>query len=318
MNTTLECTTKLAQTAIALIQAGTRQEVVNIVHQNLGQCLNAQYTQLILWENNTSVTCSAGKQNLQEHPTKSNRIELRLFRQGLIDGLLEIDLQANQQINTTFQNILNMLADAVADALSKLEQDRIQRHQWRARYSELETIALEDSLTGLGNRRAFEHELTRQAALAQRDGHDVAIAMIDLDGLKTINDTQGHACGDQLLRVFCGAFKSRIRQGDTLYRIGGDEFAMIMPGVQQGSSHVLRRPMQHALETAHARGFNHASASIGFAWLSETSCFESALRLADDRMYLEKHAHHQAARHVTAHPVSGRDENPQRQLQDAR
>lgn len=95
--------------------------------------------------------------------------------------------------------------------------------------SSLQEAAFVDPLTGLLNRRAMERDLGRELALAARHGHKVSMVIGDLDGLKTINDTFGHAAGDEALCSLAAAVQSALRAGDAGYRIGGDEFVMLLP-----------------------------------------------------------------------------------------
>lgn len=95
--------------------------------------------------------------------------------------------------------------------------------------STLQEAAFVDPLTGLLNRRALERDLGRELALAARHGHEVSMVIGDLDGLKTINDTLGHAAGDEALCSLATAVQSGLRAGDAGYRIGGDEFVILLP-----------------------------------------------------------------------------------------
>ena len=93
----------------------------------------------------------------------------------------------------------------------------------------LRHAALIDPLTGCANRRGLEEDLERAMAGANRTGLDVALTVIDLDGLKQINDTNGHAAGDASSRDLADCLRSVVRETDTVYRVGGDEFVVLMP-----------------------------------------------------------------------------------------
>ncbi len=95
--------------------------------------------------------------------------------------------------------------------------------------SRLERVSRTDTLTGVGNRRALDEALHAALAGASRQGHPVSVVAIDLDGLKAINDTEGHAAGDAALLALVEAVKNEVRDQDLLYRTGGDEFLLVVP-----------------------------------------------------------------------------------------
>ena len=103
------------------------------------------------------------------------------------------------------------------------ERKRIEQH--------LHRLADHDSLTGLWNRRRFEEELLRQIGRCTRYAERATLLYIDLDDFKQVNDRLGHKVGDNLLRVISGRLAERVRRSDSCARIGGDEFAVILPGV---------------------------------------------------------------------------------------
>lgn len=146
-----------------------------------------------------------------------------------------------------------------------------------------------DLLTGLGNRLAF-HEALERAVARDKTG-ETAVAMLDLDGLKRVNDELGHAAGDRLLALFGHGVARRLRQGDEAYRLGGDEFAVLLPRLGAGPQESVRRRLIEVAEEVRAQGFPDAGWSIGFALFSETGFDgEATVRLADERMYTDKRA----------------------------
>jgi diguanylate cyclase (GGDEF)-like protein/PAS domain S-box-containing protein len=92
-------------------------------------------------------------------------------------------------------------------------------------------LATHDPLTGLANRVLLHEELEHELALARRTGLDVAVMLVDLDGFKSVNDTRGHALGDDVLRDFALRLRSCVREADTVARLGGDEFVVVMGGI---------------------------------------------------------------------------------------
>ncbi|HEY2585599.1 MAG TPA: diguanylate cyclase [Tepidisphaeraceae bacterium] len=111
-------------------------------------------------------------------------------------------------------------------AAAKLAAVAVERAQARGHLAHLAT---HDVLTGLPHRAVFEDRLQQAIALARRKGHLVAVLAVDLDHFKAVNDTLGHAAGDELLRQAAGRLRAVLRESDTVARLGGDEFAILLP-----------------------------------------------------------------------------------------
>lgn len=155
-----------------------------------------------------------------------------------------------------------------------------------------EALARTDPLTGVLNRRAleehFEHDL--EAHLAS-GGPPFLFVLLDLDNFKQFNDRDGHAAGDLALRQFGRHLQSRVRQGDALGRIGGDEFVLLLKNAEDLASDRL----QSLVAASIAPG--RLDASFGFALVPrEAGSFAEAYRLADRRMYALKRERHRAAK----------------------
>jgi diguanylate cyclase (GGDEF)-like protein len=104
----------------------------------------------------------------------------------------------------------------------------------------LSHAALNDALTGLRNLRAFEEDLPKGAAVAQRFNHPISLVLVDVDRFKEANDRSGHAAGDQVLKQIAARLKG-LREADGAYRLGGDEFAVMLPGTSGAGAEVLAR-----------------------------------------------------------------------------
>ncbi|MBZ9750171.1 diguanylate cyclase [Deinococcus sp. HMF7604] len=149
-------------------------------------------------------------------------------------------------------------------------------------------LAHEDTLTGLANRRAFETDLVRETARAQRHGLTLAVVMIDLDGLKAVNDRQGHAHGDALLSAFGRALPGAFRPEDRAYRLGGDEFALLLAHSAAEGEPAVHERVASIVRDVQARGFPELGASVGAAYFPHEGVGEALLGLADERMYAQK------------------------------
>jgi diguanylate cyclase (GGDEF)-like protein len=126
----------------------------------------------------------------------------------------------------------------VVGAVAGMEADL---HEARQAYDRARLDARMDPLTGLGNHRAFQEELTRQVADSVRQGRPLSLAMIDLDDLKRLNDTEGHAAGDQLLATVGRLIRATNRASDRSFRIGGDEFALLLPATDGETAYATVR-----------------------------------------------------------------------------
>jgi diguanylate cyclase (GGDEF)-like protein len=179
------------------------------------------------------------------------------------------------------------LATLAALAIMELEREERQ----------LTEFATRDPLTGAYNRRSFLAEAENAAARAQRYGEAAAVAVIDLDHFKEINDSWGHAVGDEALVRSYRALRSRLRSSDVLGRIGGDEFAALVLHVDETAALQVAGEMRDAvarvgMELAAEGRANRLSASIGIAPLhvDDPRDVDALIDLADQRMYLAKRA----------------------------
>jgi diguanylate cyclase (GGDEF)-like protein len=112
-------------------------------------------------------------------------------------------------------------------------------------YREAREDSLHDGLTGLGNHRSFQEELDRQLDLYHRHRVPVAVLLIDLDDLKVVNDNEGHPAGDKLLVGMANAIRDTLRYGDRAFRIGGDEFAVLLPHTDADEALIAANRLRH-------------------------------------------------------------------------
>jgi diguanylate cyclase (GGDEF)-like protein len=160
------------------------------------------------------------------------------------------------------------------------------------RMQELAVQASQDPLTGLKNRRRFEEDLRAELARSHRYGVPGALLMLDLDHFKQVNDTLGHPAGDRVLAEIAAVLRGRARETDVLARIGGDEFAIVLPRCDLGEAEEVADEIATAIRERMSaeRGVPPITASIGIAPFGtgrRLSC-ESVLGRADAAMYEAK------------------------------
>jgi diguanylate cyclase (GGDEF)-like protein len=162
-----------------------------------------------------------------------------------------------------------------------------QRQQLALREEQARREAATDSLTQLYNRRGWEQCLQIEEQRSERENLDAGVFVIDLDGLKALNDREGHAAGDAMLRRAAQALRGCVRRRDVVARLGGDEYAFlaceIVPGVVPAVEERLRKALQGV----------GVSASIGFALRSSHGTLPDAAEAADRLMYQDKRARKQ-------------------------
>lgn len=158
--------------------------------------------------------------------------------------------------------------------------------------------ATHDGMTGVANRSLFMDRLRSALLQSVRDARQVGVLMIDMNGLKQINDTHGHRIGDAVLREFAKRVAGEARNTDTVARLGGDEFGVILTPVE--TPHGMNTAMQR-LQAAIASDFQFegrkyalAAAMGAAAFPDDSKDMERLLEVADQRMYATKQAHYAA------------------------
>ncbi|WP_151714706.1 GGDEF domain-containing protein, partial [Acinetobacter bereziniae] len=123
--------------------------------------------------------------------------------------------------------------------------------QERQYIANLSWQATHDALTGLANRREFEYRLEQALnALARQPGRH-SLMFLDLDQFKLVNDTCGHAAGDELLRHICAVLQSGLREGDTLARLGGDEFGVLLENCPSEQAERIAEQLRQTVQSLH-------------------------------------------------------------------
>jgi len=158
----------------------------------------------------------------------------------------------------------------------------------RKRFEEqLRHLADHDPLTGLLNRRRFEADLAAHMDRARRYGPQGAVMLVDVDGFKQVNDTLGHAAGDEWILAVAGILSARLRSSDAIGRLGGDEFAILLPGGDAEGFEAAARDLVEAV-----RANTDVTISVGVAALADATALtaDQLLRDADSAMYEAKAA----------------------------
>ena len=153
----------------------------------------------------------------------------------------------------------------------------------------LASQAATDPLTGLANHRSFHERLEAEVARARHDQTDLALVMIDLDNFKEVNDTFGHHAGDAVLSEAARRLAGEARFGEIVARVGGEEFAWILPGSDGLNAwRAAERARQAVAEAPFADGVGSITASAGVADLHQASDAATLMRLADGALYWAK------------------------------
>ena len=195
---------------------------------------------------------------------------------GVLGGFTKEKVQFTTQDLSFMQAIANVLANAIE---RRAEEDRT-RHE-----------ALHDPLTGLPNRTLFFDRLEHALGQAQRRGASVAVLFCDLDQFKLVNDSLGHAAGDELLAAVAPRLEQVLRPGDTVARFGGDEFAVLAEDVQteRDATRVAERIAEALTRPFIVRRQEHfVSASIGISISGPNNEPEGLIRDADAALYRAK------------------------------
>jgi diguanylate cyclase (GGDEF)-like protein len=199
------------------------------------------------------------------------KIFLELYRaRALLQHALD-------ELSTRNEQLTNEVAE-------RTRMEQLVRHQ-----------ATHDALTGLPNRLLFRERLEQAIAAGNASGGHFALAYIDIDGFKGVNDSHGHAAGDALLKAISGRISSRTRGTDTVARLGGDEFAVLLNDAGDATSALARCQTlcdaiaePYTLDVSGARVPAHIGASIGVTMFIPGDAYDRIVAAADTAMYAAK------------------------------
>jgi len=194
--------------------------------------------------------------------------------------------------NAALEQRRSMIGDTagVRGTISRLRAENNRLRNEIRRLAQFQEMAFRDALTSLRNRRSFEERLGEECARVRR-GQDYrfAVVVVDVDDFKAINDTLGHATGDQVLRAVAQLLQRNVREVDLCFRIGGDEFAVILPGTDETGAQVVIDRLRKGADPAYAALPVPVGLSLGAAGCPpEDPSTDSVVAAADLAMYADK------------------------------
>ncbi|MDZ5602097.1 EAL domain-containing protein [Pseudomonas sp. RP23018S] len=222
--------------------------------------------------------------------------ESRSLAEQILSGSLKAGAEHARQVqrldgSTVSVNLVgsSIITDGHISGIVLVLHDMTQERQYIANLS---WQATHDALTGLANRREFEYRLEQILNAQARQPGRHALMFLDLDQFKLVNDTSGHAAGDELLRHICAVLQSGLREGDTLARLGGDEFGILLemcpPEHAERIAEQLRQAVQSLQFVWKGRPFQ-TTVSIGLVNITALpGTLEASLRAADMACYMAK------------------------------
>ncbi|HJV91646.1 MAG TPA: sensor domain-containing diguanylate cyclase [Holophagaceae bacterium] len=213
-----------------------------------------------------------------------------LRHEGLPVGALKVMSRRPRAFRAEDLQTLDLISEVIAAAMAHATEHDLQVEEARALYRR----ATQDSLTGLGNRALFHDRLHQGLAQARRTGHRVGVVLLDMDGLKALNDAHGHRAGDAALRALGQRLRQVVRETDLAARLGGDEFAVLLAPLADREA-AERVALKFADQVKGPLAFEGKSlpvmASVGVAVFPEDGADpESLLQSADEAMYAFKRA----------------------------
>jgi diguanylate cyclase (GGDEF)-like protein len=192
-----------------------------------------------------------------------------------------------------FRGIEAAVTDSEQDSAAEIEQLREKVARLEERVRQLDTLAHQDVLLPVPNRRGFFRELEALIGRVQRYGEGAAMLFVDIDGLKRINDSFGHKAGDQALSEVAKALTEGVRKSDCVGRLGGDEFGVLLAHATEASARETAERLAGRIEAVqiHCDG-NPLSlgVAIGVTVIGEDDTPDAVIARADRAMYREKSA----------------------------
>ena len=283
-----------AKVAVLVIGAGVLGALVGMLEADLGHHL---------WPLMLGMTLGAGSVTLiGQHwiatpfDRLADRLE-RLSKRGTEVLQRDLPVKRRDEVGAVARSVHHITATArqqnhEAQRLRRTMDHRVEDATRRATHS-LRTLAMRDGLTKLGNRRFLDEQLVDMVQATRDSGDELTCVLMDLDNFKEVNDTLGHAVGDELLTLMGELIRGSMRETDIAARLGGDEFVVLMPGAdpQRGrelADHI--RQLFRQQDRAARPDGPHADVSAGVAGMNGERCDhgDALLARADHHLYEAK------------------------------
>jgi len=199
----------------------------------------------------------------------------------------EFRIQVNGDIRCLWAHSLPVTDNNSGQLFRGVILDVTQRKELENR---LKQAATHDALTGALNRAGLEPHLEASLAGAQRHGHPMSVALVDIDYFKQVNDTYGHNLGDSVLVQLVGILQKRLRKADSLARWGGEEFLILLPNTAEAGALQLAEELRQAVEQTVFEHHQPLTISIGVATAQTDDSLKSLVRRADHYLYAAKNS----------------------------
>ena len=233
------------------------------------------------------------------------QVEIMRLRDGVVQrlgGSLEVTLMRKSgerfEAEITAQPALDREGNLLG-FVNTMRDVSVQRAQQR----ELERLAKTDSLTGLSNRHVLQEALEREAARARRHRLPLALILLDVDHFKQINDMHGHPAGDAVLKEVAQRLDHTIRAGEVLARLGGEEFAWLLPATDAGGALIAADRAREAISGEAFSEIGQLTISAGVAVLADAGDHQQLYELADRALYEAKQHGRDRTVHRSAAPA---------------
>jgi diguanylate cyclase (GGDEF)-like protein len=205
------------------------------------------------------------------------------------------------------------LKNVILDVLASGNFHRVPVLMEYEELKKLQVNAVTDALTGLHNRRLFDEYCDKELTRAKRYGQHLAIVVLDLHKLKEVNDRHGHLHGDKVLQLAAATFEKTLRASDFAFRIGGDEFALLLPQTDPEQAAVLSNRVRAQFETDLRQLNLNVGATLDFGVAVHPPDGDQKgqlMGIADERLYLLKHSGRAASHVIPLEPSPQREQQP--------